>query len=117
MNQKADLDEALKGIMLCTSLFSNLAMLDVGLDIRIVVRCDWGKRNIAIISGSGSGSDTIWHIHESILRLRLPTFQSRFLNKFTLVGFWHYVTTKSVWHMVELLKKRYELGFYALYKQ
>lgn len=57
MNQKADLvSEALEG-MLRASPFSNLAMLDAGKDIRIVVRRDWDKRRVAIISGGGAGHE------------------------------------------------------------
>ncbi|EPS8797105.1 dihydroxyacetone kinase subunit DhaK [Enterobacter bugandensis] len=57
MNQKADLvSEALEG-MLRASPFSNLAMLDAGQDIRIVVRRDWDKHNVAIISGGGAGHE------------------------------------------------------------
>lgn len=57
MNQKADLvSEALEG-MLRASPFSNLAMLDAGQNIRIVVRRDWDKRNVAIISGGGAGHE------------------------------------------------------------
>jgi len=57
MNQKADLvSEALDG-MLCTCPSNNLAMLDAGRDIRIVVRRDWDKRNVAIISGGGAGHE------------------------------------------------------------
>ncbi|EUM08116.1 dihydroxyacetone kinase [Enterobacter sp. BIDMC 29] len=57
MNQKADLvSEALEGV-LRASPFSNLAMLDAGQDIRIVVRRDWDKRNVAIISGGGAGHE------------------------------------------------------------
>lgn len=57
MNKKADLvSEALEG-MLRASPFSNLAMLDAGKDIRIVVRRDWDKRRVAIISGGGAGHE------------------------------------------------------------
>lgn len=57
MNNKEDLvSEALEGI-LRASPFNNLAMLDVGQDIRIVVRRDWDKRNVAIISGGGAGHE------------------------------------------------------------
>lgn len=57
MNNKEDLvSEALEGI-LRASPFNNLAMLDAGQDIRIVVRRDWDKRNVAIISGGGAGHE------------------------------------------------------------
>lgn len=57
MNNKKDLvSEALEGI-LRASPFNNLAMLDAGQDIRIVVRRDWDKRNVAIISGGGAGHE------------------------------------------------------------
>jgi ATP-dependent dihydroxyacetone kinase len=57
MNKKAYLvSEALEG-MLRASPFNNLAMLDAGQDIRIVVRRDWDKRKVAIISGGGAGHE------------------------------------------------------------
>lgn len=57
MNQKANLViEALEG-MLRASPHQNLAMLDAGKDIRIVVRRDWDKRKVAIISGGGAGHE------------------------------------------------------------
>lgn len=57
MNQKADLvNEALDGL-LRTTPFNNLATLDAGQDIRIVVRKDWDKSQVAIISGGGAGHE------------------------------------------------------------
>jgi dihydroxyacetone kinase len=57
MNEKADLvNEALEGL-LRASPFNNLAKLDAGQDIRIVVRKDWDKSKVAIISGGGAGHE------------------------------------------------------------
>lgn len=57
MNHKADLVcEALEGI-LRASPFNNLAMLNAGQGIRIVVRRDWDKRKVAVISGGGAGHE------------------------------------------------------------
>lgn len=57
MNQKADLvSEALEGLLRCAP-YKNLARLDAGPDIRIVVRNDWDKSKVAIISGGGAGHE------------------------------------------------------------
>lgn len=57
MNQKSDLvSDALKGI-LRVSPYGNLALLDAGHNVRIVVRRDWNKQNVAIISGGGAGHE------------------------------------------------------------
>lgn len=57
MNEKVDLvNEAIEGV-LRSSPFNNLAWLDVGQGIRIVVRRDWDKRRVAIISGGGAGHE------------------------------------------------------------
>lgn len=57
MNEKVDLvNEAIEGV-LRSSPFNNLARLDVGQGIRIVVRRDWDKRRVAIISGGGAGHE------------------------------------------------------------
>ena len=70
MNNKEDLvSEALEGI-LRASPFNNLAMLDAGQDIRIVVRRDWDKRNVAIISGGGAGHEPA---HAGFVGKGMPT--------------------------------------------
>jgi ATP-dependent dihydroxyacetone kinase len=57
MNHKANLvDEALEG-MLYASAFNHLAKLDAGKDIRIIVRRDWSKDRVALISGGGGGHE------------------------------------------------------------
>lgn len=57
MNQKSDLvNEAIEGALV-SSPFHNLSQLDVGPDIRVVVRNDWDKSRVALISGGGSGHE------------------------------------------------------------
>lgn len=57
MNQKGDLvNEAIEGALV-SSPFHNLSQLDVGPDIRVVVRNDWDKSRVALISGGGSGHE------------------------------------------------------------
>ena len=57
MNQKSDLvNEAIEGALV-SSRFHNLSQLDVGPDIRVVVRNDWDKSQVALISGGGSGHE------------------------------------------------------------
>ncbi|KGT92275.1 dihydroxyacetone kinase [Erwinia typographi] len=57
MNKKSDLvNEAIEGTLLA-SPFHNLCQLDVGPDIRVVVRNDWDKSQVALISGGGSGHE------------------------------------------------------------
>lgn len=57
MNEKSDLvNEALEGILLSTP-WHNLSRLDLGDDIRVVVRNDWDKSKVALISGGGSGHE------------------------------------------------------------
>ena len=57
MNKKANLvNEALEGL-LSVDPGQNLARLDAGPDIRVVVRRDWDKSKVALISGGGSGHE------------------------------------------------------------
>ena len=57
MNQKSDLvNEAIEGALV-SSPFHNLSQLDVGPDIRVVIRNDWDKSRVALISGGGSGHE------------------------------------------------------------
>lgn len=57
MNEKGDLvNEAIEGILLSTP-WHNLGRLDLGDDIRVVVRNDWDKSKVALISGGGSGHE------------------------------------------------------------
>lgn len=56
-NFKRDLvDEAIDGA-LRSSPFDNLARLNTHLDMRIVVRSDWDKESVALISGGGAGHE------------------------------------------------------------
>ncbi|MFC0140950.1 dihydroxyacetone kinase subunit DhaK [Erwinia mallotivora] len=57
MNQKNRLvSEAIEGTLL-SSRYHNISLLDVGPDIRVVVRNDWDKNAVALISGGGSGHE------------------------------------------------------------
>ncbi|SFN22986.1 dihydroxyacetone kinase [Izhakiella capsodis] len=57
MNDKNHLvSEAIEGLIL-SAPYHNLCQLDVGDDIRVVVRRDWDKSNVALISGGGSGHE------------------------------------------------------------
>lgn len=57
MNQKSGLvNEAIEGALI-SSGFHNISQLDVGPDIRVVVRNDWDKSRVALISGGGSGHE------------------------------------------------------------
>ncbi|MDR3433505.1 MAG: dihydroxyacetone kinase subunit DhaK [Rouxiella aceris] len=57
MNDRNDLiNDVIEGAIL-TSPFKNLAKLDVDAAIRVVVRKDWDKNNVALISGGGSGHE------------------------------------------------------------
>ncbi|WLS78545.1 dihydroxyacetone kinase subunit DhaK [Erwinia pyri] len=57
MNQKSSLvNEAIEGALV-SSRYHNLSQLEVGEDIRVVVRNDWDKSNVALISGGGSGHE------------------------------------------------------------
>lgn len=57
MNERENLvNDAIEGVIL-TSPFRNLAKLDVDPAIRVVLRSDWEKKNVALISGGGSGHE------------------------------------------------------------
>ncbi|WP_428944961.1 dihydroxyacetone kinase subunit DhaK [Pantoea sp. FN060301] len=57
MNKKSDLvNEAIEGALL-SSRYHNLSQLETGSDMRIVVRNDWDKSRVAVISGGGSGHE------------------------------------------------------------
>ena len=57
MHQKSELvSDAIEGALL-SDPYHGLSLLDVGPDIRIVVRNDWDKSNVALISGGGSGHE------------------------------------------------------------
>lgn len=57
MNKKSDLvNEAIEGALL-SSRYHNLSRLEAGSDIRVVVRNDWDKSRVAVISGGGSGHE------------------------------------------------------------
>nr|MBA2814151.1 Dihydroxyacetone kinase [Candidatus Pantoea persica] len=54
MNEKNNLvNEAIAGVLLSTP-WHNLSRLDLGDDIRVVVRNDWDKSKVALIFGGGS---------------------------------------------------------------
>lgn len=57
MNQKQDLvNEAIEGV-LQSAASHNLARLALGPQMRVVVRSDWDKSRVALISGGGSGHE------------------------------------------------------------
>lgn len=57
MNDKQQLvNEAIEGTLLSTP-FQNLSRLSLGPDLRIVVRSDWDRSKVALISGGGSGHE------------------------------------------------------------
>ncbi|WP_034911581.1 dihydroxyacetone kinase subunit DhaK [Erwinia sp. 9145] len=57
MNKKSDLvNEAIEGTLL-SNRYHNTSLLDAGADIRVVVRNDWDKSRVAVISGGGSGHE------------------------------------------------------------
>ncbi|KOC88593.1 dihydroxyacetone kinase subunit DhaK, partial [Winslowiella iniecta] len=57
MNDKNHLvNEAIEGALYSTP-FHNLSRLEVDADIRVVVRNDWDKSQVALISGGGSGHE------------------------------------------------------------
>lgn len=57
MNKKSGLvNEAIEGTLQSTP-WHNLSQLDVGPDIRVVVRNDWDKSQVALVSGGGSGHE------------------------------------------------------------
>ena len=49
-------NEAIEGALLSTP-WANLSRLEVGEEIRVVVRNDWDKNKVALISGGGSGHE------------------------------------------------------------
>lgn len=55
-DRKTLIDDVIEGAILSTP-FKNLARLDVDSAIRVVVRRDWDKSNVALISGGGSGHE------------------------------------------------------------
>jgi len=55
-DRKTLIDDVIEGAMLSTP-FKNLARLDVDSAIRVVVRLDWDKSKVALISGGGSGHE------------------------------------------------------------
>lgn len=57
MNDKQHLvNEAIEGALLSTP-FNNLSRLALGADLRVVVRSDWDRSKVALISGGGSGHE------------------------------------------------------------
>ncbi len=57
MNDRKNLiNDVIEGAIL-TSPYKNLAKLDVDPAIRVVVRSDWDKKKVALISGGGSGHE------------------------------------------------------------
>lgn len=57
MNDKDQLvNEAIEGALLATP-FQNLSRLDLGDAMRVVVRNDWDRSQVALISGGGSGHE------------------------------------------------------------
>jgi len=57
MNDRKNLiNDVIEGAIL-TSPFKNLAKLDADTAIRVVVRSDWDKKKVALISGGGSGHE------------------------------------------------------------
>ncbi|ROR13652.1 dihydroxyacetone kinase subunit DhaK [Erwinia sp. JUb26] len=57
MNEKQQLvNEAIEGALLSTP-FHNLSRLALGSDLRVVVRSDWHRSKVALISGGGSGHE------------------------------------------------------------
>lgn len=55
-DRKSLINDVIEGAIL-TSPFKNLAKLDVDSAIRVVVRSDWDKSKVALISGGGSGHE------------------------------------------------------------
>lgn len=55
-DRKSLINDVIEGVIL-TSLYKNLAKLDVDPAIRVVVRRDWDKKKVALISGGGSGHE------------------------------------------------------------
>ncbi|MEW7312398.1 glycerone kinase [Buttiauxella gaviniae] len=55
-DRKQMVNDAIEGVII-SSRFQNLARLDTDPAIRVVVRKDWNKSKVAIISGGGSGHE------------------------------------------------------------
>jgi len=55
-DRKSLINDVIEGVFL-TSPYKNLAKLDVDPAIRVVVRRDWDKKKVALISGGGSGHE------------------------------------------------------------
>lgn len=55
-DRKSLINDVIEGVIL-TSSYKNLAKLDVDPAIRVVVRRDWDKKKVALISGGGSGHE------------------------------------------------------------
>lgn len=55
-DRKSLINDVIEGVIL-TSPYKNLAKLDVDPAIRVVVRRDWDKKKVALISGGGSGHE------------------------------------------------------------
>ena len=55
-DRKSLINDVIEGVIL-TSPYKNLARLDVDPAIRVVVRRDWDKKKVALISGGGSGHE------------------------------------------------------------
>lgn len=55
-DRKQMVDDAIEGVII-SSRFRNLTRLDTDPAIRVVVRKDWNKSKVAIISGGGSGHE------------------------------------------------------------
>ncbi|KAB7898477.1 DAK2 domain-containing protein [Rouxiella sp. S1S-2] len=55
-DRKSLINDVIEGAIL-TSPYKNLAMLDVDTAIRVVIRSDWDKSKVALISGGGSGHE------------------------------------------------------------
>lgn len=55
-DRKTLINDVIEGVIL-TSPYKNLAKLDVDPAIRVVVRRDWDKKKVALISGGGSGHE------------------------------------------------------------
>ncbi|BCQ47204.1 hypothetical protein ERHA55_47310 [Erwinia rhapontici] len=57
MNQKQQVvNDAIEGVLLSTP-HHNLGRLALGSQMRVVVRNDWDKSRVALISGGGSGHE------------------------------------------------------------
>jgi dihydroxyacetone kinase len=55
-DRKSLINDVIEGAILTTP-YKNLARLDVDSAIRVVVRNDWDKNKVALISGGGSGHE------------------------------------------------------------